>query len=338
MRNRPMNVVYIHSHDTGRYIQPYGYDVPTPNMQRLAEQGVLFRQAFNSPTCSPSRACLLTGQSAHVTACWPGPPRLQSPRLRSHRPYPEQRGYTTTLCGTQHVPTTPDCSATTASSRPTSSVSGYDTAAARRRRGRLPCESPGGALFPHRRLLRDPSRLSRAGTRRKTPGTHDHPHPCPTRPETRDDMASFRPLPACSTSTSGGCWTRLTKTAGGEHPGHLHHRPRLRLPGHEMHPHRSRHRRLAHPARTGRLQGGKVSDAMVSHIDLFPTVCELIDIDTPEWLQGKSMLPLVQDNDEGSRRKSTRRSLERSTTMRPISRSGLYAHRAGSISVTTASV
>ena len=41
-----MNILYLHSHDTGRYIQPYGYAVETPNMQRFAEQGVLFRNAF----------------------------------------------------------------------------------------------------------------------------------------------------------------------------------------------------------------------------------------------------------------------------------------------------
>ena len=60
------NIVYLHSHDTGRYVQPMGHSVPTPNLQRLAEQGVLFRQAFcAAPTCAPSRAALLTGQSAH---------------------------------------------------------------------------------------------------------------------------------------------------------------------------------------------------------------------------------------------------------------------------------
>src|ERR1700749_2240536 len=64
--NRPLNIIYIHSHDSGRYLQPYGYSVPTPNLQRLAEEGILFRQAFSgAPTCSPSRACLLTGQCAH---------------------------------------------------------------------------------------------------------------------------------------------------------------------------------------------------------------------------------------------------------------------------------
>ena len=56
------NILYIHSHDTGRYVQPYGYAIPTPSIQRLAEQGILFRKAFSAaPTCSPSRASLLTG-------------------------------------------------------------------------------------------------------------------------------------------------------------------------------------------------------------------------------------------------------------------------------------
>jgi len=43
--------------------QPYGAkDVRTPNMQRLASEGLLFKQAFvASPSCAPSRAALLTG-------------------------------------------------------------------------------------------------------------------------------------------------------------------------------------------------------------------------------------------------------------------------------------
>src|SRR3954451_18492119 len=60
------NILYLHSHDTGRYIQPYGYPVRTPNLQKLAEESVLFRQAFDAaPTCSPSRAALLTGRCPH---------------------------------------------------------------------------------------------------------------------------------------------------------------------------------------------------------------------------------------------------------------------------------
>ena len=67
MPSRLPNILYLHSHDTGRYVQPYGHPVPTPNIQRLADQGLLFRQAFcGAPTCSGSRAVLLTGQWAHV--------------------------------------------------------------------------------------------------------------------------------------------------------------------------------------------------------------------------------------------------------------------------------
>ncbi|MFL5903661.1 MAG: sulfatase-like hydrolase/transferase, partial [Solirubrobacteraceae bacterium] len=64
--NAPPNIVYIHSHDTGRYVQPYGRQVVTPNIQRLADQGLLFRNAFSAaPSCSPSRAALLTGRWPH---------------------------------------------------------------------------------------------------------------------------------------------------------------------------------------------------------------------------------------------------------------------------------
>ncbi len=40
MKIRP-NILYISSHDTGRYIQPFGHAVPTPNLHKLAESGVL---------------------------------------------------------------------------------------------------------------------------------------------------------------------------------------------------------------------------------------------------------------------------------------------------------
>src|SRR3954447_7884392 len=60
------NIVYLHSHDTGRYVQPYGHQVATPNIQRLADQGVPFRKALApAPICSGSRASLLTGQASH---------------------------------------------------------------------------------------------------------------------------------------------------------------------------------------------------------------------------------------------------------------------------------
>jgi arylsulfatase A-like enzyme len=44
----------------------------------------------------------------------------------------------------------------------------------------------------------------------------------------------------------------------------------------------------------GGFQGGKVSDALVSHLDIFPTICEVTGIDKPSWLTGHSILPVVR--------------------------------------------
>ena len=44
----------------------------------------------------------------------------------------------------------------------------------------------------------------------------------------------------------------------------------------------------------GGFDGGKVCDAMVTHLDLFPTLCELARLPAPSWLQGKSLLPLAR--------------------------------------------
>jgi N-sulfoglucosamine sulfohydrolase len=41
--------------------------------------------------------------------------------------------------------------------------------------------------------------------------------------------------------------------------------------------------------------GGKVYDAMVSHLDVYPTLCEIAGAEPPSFLQGQSLLPLVRD-------------------------------------------
>src|SRR3954452_18926147 len=102
----PPNILYLHSHDTGRFVQPYGYPVPTPNIQHLAGQGVVFRQAFcAAPVCSGSRASLLTGQSTHATG-------MLGLAHRGYRlTYPERHlvhtlraaGYWSALIGEQHL-------------------------------------------------------------------------------------------------------------------------------------------------------------------------------------------------------------------------------------------
>ncbi len=43
----------------------------------------------------------------------------------------------------------------------------------------------------------------------------------------------------------------------------------------------------------GPFSGGKTIDALVSQLDIYPTLCELAGVEPPEWLQGKSLVPLV---------------------------------------------
>lgn len=39
---------------------------------------------------------------------------------------------------------------------------------------------------------------------------------------------------------------------------------------------------------------GRVVDPMVSHLDVYPTLCDLAGLEHPPWLEGRSMVPLVR--------------------------------------------
>jgi N-sulfoglucosamine sulfohydrolase len=45
----------------------------------------------------------------------------------------------------------------------------------------------------------------------------------------------------------------------------------------------------------GGFTGGKVYDAMVSHLDIYPTLCDIVGAEHPSFLQGTSLLPLVHN-------------------------------------------
>ena len=100
-----MNVVYINTHDSGRMLSPYGYDIPTENLKRFAEDSLVFTNAFCAgPTCSPSRAALLTGTFPHQN----GMLGLAQRGFSLHIPekhlasFLKNNGYHNCLCGIQH--------------------------------------------------------------------------------------------------------------------------------------------------------------------------------------------------------------------------------------------
>ena len=250
-----MNIIYLHSHDTGRYLQPYGHAVPAPNLQRLAEEGVLFRRAFSAaPTCSPSRACLLTGQSAHSCGQLGLANRdffLQHPE-RHLANFLHGHGYSTALCGFQHL---------TLDSR----TLGYDWIAE---------ADPPGSGRPEYRTEAAVEFINRAHdrpfflavgyseTHRVFPEPSEEederytlpPAPLPDTPETRYDMASYKRMAKILDDQVGDCSARAGRGRPGRgHAVHLHDRPRAGLPRHEMHADRSRLRRVTDRARAARL-------------------------------------------------------------------------------------
>ena len=68
MAPRRPNILLVLADDMGfSDIGCYGGEIDTPNLDRLARDGVRFSQFYNAGRCSPSRASLLTGLHPHQT-------------------------------------------------------------------------------------------------------------------------------------------------------------------------------------------------------------------------------------------------------------------------------
>jgi arylsulfatase A-like enzyme len=284
------NILYLHSHDTGRAIQPYGAPTATPQLQRLADQGVLFRQAFSAaPTCSPSRAALETGQAAHSSGMLGLAHRgfalhdYGQHLLHTLRP----AGYYAALFGMQHIARDP-------------AVIGYDHVWVRS--SLVEQVAPMAADFLAQ--IPQPFFLSVGffETHRPFPEPGDGPHYCkppaplPDTPEVRLDMAGFH---AAARELDRGVGIVLgaleqhglaqntlviaTNDHGMAFPG-----MKCTLTDHGI--------GVALIMRgPGGFGGGQICDALVSQIDLFPTVCDLVGVARPAWLQGQSLLPLLNN-------------------------------------------
>jgi arylsulfatase A-like enzyme len=287
------NIIYLHSHDTGRYIQPYGHAIASPNLQRLAEEGVLFRQAFAvAPTCSPSRAGLLTGRYPHNNGMLGLAHRgFRLDNYHHHLVHTlRPAGYNSTLIGVQHIAQDPE-------------MIGYDRCV-KAATDRVEHVAPAAVNFldtppeepfflsvgfteVHRDFL--PPGKAPADSRYCLP-----PPPLPDLLPIREDMAAFKAgvqvldqgigqvLDALAENgLAGNTLVVCTTDHGIAFPG-----MKGNLTDHGL----GVMLILRGP---GVLSGGKVVDAMVSHLDLFPTLCELLELDLPPWIQGRSLVPLL---------------------------------------------
>src|SRR5579862_3666436 len=287
------NIIYIHSHDSGRYLQPFGHSVPTPNLQRLATEGVLFRRAFSAaPTCSPSRAALLTGQCPHRNGMLGlahrgfGLVDYRRHILHTLRP----AGYKSVLAGLQHIAVKPETIGFDEVLHPKSTAAADvmpGTVEFLNRKHAEPFFLDIGFFETHREY---PKPTPADDPRYTLP-----PAPIPDTPETRLDMAGFHssarnlddavgkmlaaldrnglaantlvisttdhgvafPLMKCNLEDSGWGVSLIMRGPGG-------------------------------------FTGGKVCDALISHIDIFPTLCDVVGVARPDWLEGKSFLPVIR--------------------------------------------
>ena len=290
---RPPNIVYLHSHDTGRYVQPYGYQVMTPNIQRIADQGLLFRQAFcAAPSCSGSRACLLTGQWAHVNGMTGLAHRgWELSDYGRHIVHPlRSAGYWSALIGEQHLSTSPD-------------VLGYDRVVAigttrvdsitpatlqlLRSRPPQPFFLSIGFFETHREFF-EPSSVRDAlyGA---------PPNQLPDTPVTRADMAAFK-ASARSLDQGVGAVLHGLDEAGlaDETLVVLTTDHGLPFPGAKATLSDQGLGVLLMIRGPGGFHGGHVIDGLVSHVDLYPTLLELAGAPIPDGAHGHSLLPLAR--------------------------------------------
>ena len=64
-KERP-NIILIMADDMGYSdIGSYGGEISTPNLDRLAAEGIRFKEFYNNSICAPTRASLITGQYPH---------------------------------------------------------------------------------------------------------------------------------------------------------------------------------------------------------------------------------------------------------------------------------
>lgn len=312
------NILYLHSHDTGRMVQPYGHAVPTPQLQAFAEQGVLFRQAFAvAPTCSPSRAALLTGCYPHTcgmhglaNAPWnyrvEKPERLLPALLAAH-------GYTTVLGGVHHIggTTADDVRAHGFQMLLNDDNRCEDVADLHERAARFLTAPPGSPWFlalgfdqTHRDNRQgDPA----SGTCFSQPAPYD-PHKLDARyclpppgipdgPETRRDLASFKEgarrlderighvLAALERSGQAANTLVIITTDHG-----------IAWPGMKCNLTDQGLGVMLMMRGPGGFSGGRVIDALVTQLDLFPTLLALAGASAAPGggMEGKSLLPLIR--------------------------------------------
>ncbi len=296
------NLLILHCHDMGRYNSAYGFGLRTPHMQDLARESVLFRNAHcAAPTCSPSRAAMLTGKHAHEVGMMGLLHRGWVLRDRKEHlaSILSEQGWHSAYCGVQHE-FDDRCGCPYdeklengwgfASRDMSSALSCVDWL---RKRGEEQ-EAPEpfylwcGFFWPHEPFKEAPAeRFPRAQLQL--------PSPLPDSEQTREDWAGY----AASVENTDSCVGMILDAL--EASGLAENTIVVLTTDHGVPFPFMKCNLTAHgtgislmirdPREPGR---DRCSDALVSHLDLVPTLCELLGAEAPQGLRGFSLKGLLE--------------------------------------------
>ena len=285
------NILMVITHDTGRHLGCYGRGVETPNMDRLATEGVIFTNFFcTAPTCSPSRASFLTGRYPHNNGLIGlthrgfrlNPCESLLPALLAHE------GYSTHLFGFQHE-------------SPDPRSLGYQNVVQGENNS---CLNVTPLVLEHLRKKPGEPFFAMVGfseTHRPFPeygGPIDDVQGLlylPDDPDVRRDVAALNILVRRVDEKMGEILDALDKTGLRENTIVIYTTDHgIAFPGAKA--------TLLDPGieiallmrGPGAFEGGKRVDAPLSNIDLLPTILDLCGVPMPGKVQGKSILPLVR--------------------------------------------
>ncbi|MGI5893857.1 MAG: sulfatase [Candidatus Merdivicinus sp.] len=299
-----MNILYLNCHDMGCYNSVYGYQIPTPNLQKLAEESTVFTNMHcTSPTCSPSRGSLMTGRYPHsngLTGLVHRGFSLRDPQ--QHLAYFFQsHGFHTALSGFQHEasdPRTLGYQQLLHDGKSSNNVE-FDhmtTDAAVRflnEKHAEPFFLTVGFLYPHREYL--PYRTI-------DPDFVRVPSCLPDCDETRRDFADYMESVRFMDQNAGKVLQALRDNGLYEDTLIIMTTDHgIAFPFMKCNLYATGTNVTLMIKLPGQKQRKRV-DTLCSQLDVYPTLCEILEFEKPKGLQGLSLLPLLKGEEMPSSR------------------------------------
>ncbi len=107
--DKPLNIVYIMTDDhTAQMMSAYDTrNINTPNLDRIAADGVKFTNSLWPTLSGPSRACMLTGKHSHTNGFVSNETSVFDASQPTWPRYLRDAGYETAIVGKWHLETMP---------------------------------------------------------------------------------------------------------------------------------------------------------------------------------------------------------------------------------------